>query len=68
MAKGAFEMSDTILEIKNINRTYRDEDNMVEALKDINFSIKEGEFVSIIGSSGCGKTTLLRLSPLHRSC
>ena len=54
-------MSDTILEIKNINRTYRDEDNMVEALKDINFSIKEGEFVSIIGSSGCGKTTLLRL-------
>ena len=54
-------MSETILEIKNINRTYKDEDNIVEALNDINFSIKKGEFVSIIGSSGCGKTTLLRL-------
>lgn len=50
-----------ILEIKGVNRIYKDEDNIVEALKDINFSVKKGEFVSIIGSSGCGKTTLLRL-------
>ncbi|SHJ96433.1 sulfonate transport system ATP-binding protein [Anaerocolumna jejuensis DSM 15929] len=54
--------SDTIIEIKEVNRTYIDEkDNTVEALKDINLTIKRGEFVSIIGSSGCGKTTLLRL-------
>ncbi len=54
--------SDTIIEIKNVNRTYIDDkDNTVEALKDINLTIKRGEFVSIIGSSGCGKTTLLRL-------
>lgn len=54
--------SDTIIEIKEVNRTYIDEkENTVEALKDINLTIKRGEFVSIIGSSGCGKTTLLRL-------
>jgi NitT/TauT family transport system ATP-binding protein/sulfonate transport system ATP-binding protein len=54
--------NDTIIEIKNVNRTYIDDkDNTVEALKDINLTVKRGEFVSIIGSSGCGKTTLLRL-------
>lgn len=54
-------MSNAILEIKNVNRTYIDEDSEVEALKDINLSVRKGEFISIIGSSGCGKTTLLRL-------
>ena len=54
--------NDTIIEIKNVNRTYIDDkDNTVEALRDINLAVKRGEFVSIIGSSGCGKTTLLRL-------
>lgn len=54
--------NDTIIEIKDVNRTYiDDEDNTVEALKDINLTINRGEFVSVIGSSGCGKTTLLRL-------
>ncbi len=54
--------NDAIIEIKNVNRTYVDDkDNTVEALKDINLAIWRGEFISIIGSSGCGKTTLLRL-------
>lgn len=52
---------EVILEVKNVNRIYRDEDNTVNALSNINFSVRKGEFVSIIGSSGCGKTTLLRL-------
>ena len=55
-------MGETILEISGINRTYIDDkDNSVEVLKDINLTLERGEFVSIIGASGCGKTTLLRL-------
>ena len=53
--------NNVILEIKGVNRIYKDEENLVNALSDINLSVRRGEFVSIIGSSGCGKTTLLRL-------
>lgn len=59
-------MSETILELRHVNRTYVDSGdpqpgNAVEALRDINLKVRRGEFLSIIGSSGCGKTTLLRL-------
>ena len=59
-------MKETILELDNIQRTYIDGDDpatatVVEALKDINLEVYKGEFISIIGASGCGKTTLLRL-------
>jgi NitT/TauT family transport system ATP-binding protein/sulfonate transport system ATP-binding protein len=51
-----------ILEVSSVNRTYVDDkENAVEALRDIDLSVKKHEFISIIGSSGCGKTTLLRL-------
>jgi NitT/TauT family transport system ATP-binding protein/sulfonate transport system ATP-binding protein len=54
--------SNAVLEISGVNRVYSDsKENIVEALSDISFSIERGEFVSFIGSSGCGKTTLLRL-------
>ncbi|SBV97430.1 Aliphatic sulfonates import ATP-binding protein SsuB [uncultured Eubacteriales bacterium] len=59
-------MSDTILALKDVNRTYIDGDDpaeasVVEALRNINLEVRRGEFITIIGSSGCGKTTLLRL-------
>jgi NitT/TauT family transport system ATP-binding protein/sulfonate transport system ATP-binding protein len=53
---------DIILKIDAVNRIYIDDkDHTVEALRDIHLAVRRGEFLSIIGSSGCGKTTLLRL-------
>ena len=50
-----------ILEVKNICKTYQAQNGEIEALKDINFDVKEGEYISIIGPSGCGKSTLLSI-------
>jgi len=46
-----------ILEIKNLSKHF---DNFT-AVNNVNFSVEEGGFFSILGSSGCGKTTLLRI-------
>ncbi|WP_240632850.1 ABC transporter ATP-binding protein [Dickeya lacustris] len=46
--------------VRDANVIYPAADKPVHALKDINLTIREGEFVSFIGPSGCGKTTLLR--------
>ena len=51
----------SIVRIQNISKTYQAENGEVEALKGINFDVKEGEFISIIGPSGCGKSTLLSI-------
>jgi len=50
-----------ILAFKNVSLTYQAENGEVDALRDINFSVREGELVSIIGPSGCGKSTMLSL-------
>ncbi len=47
-----------ILRIENLSHTFS---GAREVLKDLSFSVYKGEFLSIIGSSGCGKTTLLRI-------
>ena len=50
-----------ILEVRNIGKKYQNKEDEIQALKNVNFRIKEGEFVSIIGPSGCGKSTLLSI-------
>lgn len=46
------------LEIINLCKEYGDEDSVI---KNISFDVNDGEFLSILGSSGCGKTTILRM-------
>ena len=48
-----------VLRFENIGLTYQTESSEVEALRDINFRVKDGELLSIVGPSGCGKTTIL---------
>lgn len=50
-----------ILELKNINKTYKGTNETLHILKDLDLVINEGEFVSIIGKSGSGKSTLLNV-------
>lgn len=50
-----------MLKLQQIKKLYKTGDTTVEALKGINIEFRKSEFVSILGQSGCGKTTLLNL-------
>ena len=52
-------MSKTVIELQNIKRNFRVGDETVHALRGVSFTITEGEFVTIMGTSCSGKSTLL---------
>jgi NitT/TauT family transport system ATP-binding protein len=50
------------IRVQRLSKTYRSSDGTeVEALRDVSFTVEQGEFVSIVGQSGCGKSSLLKI-------
>mgnify|MGYP001025723648 CR=1 FL=1 len=52
-------MNKVVIELQNIKRNFQVGDETVHALRGVSFTIREGEFVTIMGTSGSGKSTLL---------
>ena len=50
-----------ILKLDNVEKYYGNKANLTKAVDKISFSVEKGEFVGIMGRSGCGKTTTLRM-------
>ena len=50
-----------IVEFKDITRVYTAGDHKLKALDGVNFTLDEGKFVVILGSSGAGKSTILNM-------
>ena len=54
-------MSENIVEFKNVSKWYGEGANRTEVLSNINLTVKEGEFLAIVGFTGSGKTTLINM-------
>ena len=54
-------MERNILQFDDVSLVYQSKNGETEAIKNLSFSIDEGDFVAIVGPSGCGKTTILSI-------
>lgn len=52
---------DPILRVERISKTYQAQNGEIEAIREISFTVEEGEYISIVGPSGSGKSTLLSM-------
>lgn len=51
----------SIIQVKNLTKTYHDTEVPVHAVNGIDLNFEEGEFTAVVGPSGCGKTTLMNM-------
>ena len=54
-------MPDTIIRLENISKSYSQGDTVIPVIENLNATIQEGKFISVIGPSGSGKSTLLNV-------
>ena len=54
-------MNDEVIKVVDLTKTYANGSVTVQALKGINLTVRQGEFVAIMGSSGSGKSTLMNI-------
>jgi lipoprotein-releasing system ATP-binding protein len=54
-------MTETIIEVQHLKKTFVDDAGAFDVLKDVSFSVNKGEMIALLGISGAGKTTLLQI-------
>ncbi|MBQ2752419.1 MAG: ATP-binding cassette domain-containing protein, partial [Oscillospiraceae bacterium] len=50
-----------LIEVKGVSKSFQVGDSVVQALKNVDFSVEEGEYVAVLGPSGSGKSTLMNV-------